>query len=72
MEECNMDWWIKIWNFQFKVKTVCKKYDWRADMYLKPTVKHEEGSVMVWRRLTANSVGNLVRVDRIINAEKYR
>ena len=26
-----MEWWIKIWNIQFKEKTVCKKNGWRAD-----------------------------------------
>ena len=30
MDKCIMEWWIKIWNFQFKEKTVCKK-GWRVD-----------------------------------------
>ena len=42
------------------------------DAYLKPTVKHGGGSIMVWWCLTANGVGDLVRIDEIINAKKYR
>ena len=41
------------------------------DVYLKPTVKYGRVSIMVWGCLTANSVGDLVGIDGIINAEKY-
>ena len=36
------------------------------------TVKHRGGSIRVWRCLTANGVGDLVRIDGLQNAEKYR
>ena len=41
------------------------------DVSLKPTVKYGGSSIMVWVRLTANGVGDLVRIDGIKNAEKY-
>ena len=31
MGKCIMEWWIKIWNFQFKEKTVCKEKSWKTD-----------------------------------------
>ena len=37
---------------------------------LKPTVKHEGGSIIVWG--CVNCVGDLVRIDGIMNAEKYK
>ena len=40
------------------------------DVYLKPTVKHGGDSIVVWRCLTAKGSGDLVRIDRIMNAEK--
>ena len=42
------------------------------DVCLNPTVKHRGVSIMVCRCLTTNCMGDLVRVDRIMNAEKYR
>ena len=42
------------------------------NMRLKPTVKRGEGSIIVSGCLTANGVGELVRIDGIMNAEKYR
>ena len=42
------------------------------EVSLKPTVTHERGFIMIWGFLTANGVGDLVRIYRIINAEKYR
>ena len=41
------------------------------DMCLKPTVKHGGGSIKVLGSLAANGVGDLVRNDGIMNAEKY-
>ena len=41
------------------------------DDYLKPAVKHGGGSIIVWGCLTANGVSDLVRIDGIMNAEKY-
>ena len=42
------------------------------DACLQPTVKHGGGSVMVWGCISANGVGDLVRVDGIMNAAKYK
>ena len=42
------------------------------DVCLKPTVKHGGGSIMVWECLTANGMGNSVRIVGIMDAEKYR
>ena len=42
------------------------------DECLNPTVKHGGGSILVWGCLTVNGVGDLVRIYRIMNAEKYK
>ena len=42
------------------------------DVRMKPSVKHGEGSTKVWGCLTANGKGDLVRINEIMNAEKYR
>ena len=39
---------------------------------LQPLVKHGGGSVMVWACISASDVGHIVRIDGILNAEKYR
>ena len=41
------------------------------DECLKPTVKHGGGSIMVLGSFAANGVGDLIRIDGIMNAEKY-
>ena len=41
-------------------------------MCLKPAVKHGDGYFMVWGCLTGNGVSDLVRIDEIENADKYR
>ena len=41
------------------------------DVCLKPTVKYEGGSIMVWGYLTVNDMGGLVENHGIMNAEKY-
>ena len=42
------------------------------DGCLGPRVKHKGGSIIIWECLTENGVGDLVRMDGILNAEKYR
>ena len=42
------------------------------DVYLKPTVEDGGSSIMVWGCLSANGVGDLVRIDGIVNTEKHR
>lgn len=37
-----------------------------------PTVKHGGGSVMVWGCFSANGVGDLIRIDGILNKERYK
>ena len=39
---------------------------------LQATVKHGGGSLQVWGCISANGVGDLVRINGILNAEKYR
>ena len=41
------------------------------DVCLKPAVKHGGRSNMVWGCLIANGVVDLVRIDGIMNGEKY-
>lgn len=36
------------------------------------SVKHCGGSVLVWGCVSASGVGNIVQIDAIMNAEKYR
>ena len=36
-----------------------------------PTVKHGGGSIMLWGWFSASGTGNLVKVDGIMNKEKY-
>ncbi|CAK9827692.1 Transposable element Tc1 transposase [Anthophora retusa] len=38
---------------------------------LKPTVKHGGGSVMVWSCISANGVGDLIRIDGKLTATQY-
>jgi hypothetical protein len=35
-------------------------------------VKHGGGSLQVWGCISANSFGDLVRINGLLNAEKYR
>ena len=39
---------------------------------LRPSVKHGGGSVLVWGCISASGVGDIVRIEGIMNAEKYR
>ena len=39
---------------------------------LHPTVEHGGGSIQVWGCISAGGVGDLVRIDGIMNAKKYR
>ncbi|MBN3274473.1 TCB2 transposase, partial [Polyodon spathula] len=39
---------------------------------LQATVKHGGGSLQVWGCISANGVGDLVRINGLLNAEKYR
>lgn len=39
---------------------------------LQATVKHGGGSLQVWGCISANGVGDLVRINGVLNAEKYR
>ena len=39
---------------------------------LQPSVKHGGGSVLIWGCISASGVGNIVRIDGIMNSEKHR
>ena len=55
-----------------------KKYCWRKpgeefeERNLQPTVKHGGGSVVVWGCITADGVGNLVRIEGNMDALLYQ
>lgn len=38
---------------------------------LQPPVKHSEGSVLVWRWISASAVGNVLKINGIRNSAKY-
>lgn len=40
--------------------------------HLQATAKHSGASLRVWSRISANSVGDLLRINGVLNAEKYR
>ena len=50
-------------------RRVGEKY---IDACLQPTVKHGGGSVMVWGCISANGVGDLIKIDGIMKAPKYK
>ena len=39
---------------------------------LQPTIKHGGGSIQVWGCISAEGAGDLVRVDGIMTAERYK
>jgi len=53
------------------------KWVWRVpgaplqDGHVSPTVKHGGGSMMVWGCFTVQGIGNLVRIEDILNAYLY-
>lgn len=49
-------------------RRVNKKY---IDDRLVPTVKHGDGSVMVWGSFSGSIVGDLVEIDGMLNGESY-
>ena len=64
---------------KFKIfGTKRRQYVWRRngeefkDMCLQLTIKHRGGSVRVWGCIPAGGVGNLFKIDGIMNAEKHR
>ncbi|KAK6473362.1 extracellular calcium-sensing receptor-like [Huso huso] len=46
--------------------------EWYTNECLQATVKHGGGSLQVWGCISANGVGDLVRINGLLNAEKYR
>ena len=41
-------------------------------MCLQPTIKHGGGSARVWGCISAGGVGDLFKIDEIMNAENHR
>ncbi|GFW63668.1 transposable element Tcb1 transposase [Trichonephila clavipes] len=53
-------------------RTIWRKPNTALDpKYLRPTVKHGGGSVMVWDCVASNGVGNLVFIDGIMDHKLY-
>jgi DDE superfamily endonuclease/Transposase len=55
-----------------------RQYCWRKpgealkDQYVRPTVKHGGGSLMIWGCMTWKGVGNITSIEGIMNSEMYR
>lgn len=48
-----------------------RKGEERHNRVLQPSVKDGDGSVMVWGCILDSGVGDLFKIDRIINIEMY-
>ncbi len=46
--------------------------EWYNNECLQATVKHGGGSFQVWGCISANGVGDLIRINSVLNAAKYR
>jgi transposase len=74
------DWHRVVWSDESKFnvfgsdgRSWCWRKDGQAlrDVFVKPTVKHGGGSVMVWGCMTSQGVGNLCCINGGLDAELY-
>ena len=74
------DWSHVIWSDESKFNVFGsdgRQYCWRdpteplRDCHINPTVKHGGGSIMVWGCMSWAGVGNLDRIDGIMNLQVY-
>ena len=76
VEQCNVLWRdeskFEIFSSKWRQYVRRRIQEWMKDVCFKPAVKHGRGFIMVCGRLTVNGVVDLVRIDGIINAVKYR
>lgn len=61
-----MPWWVKNWNIFRSLFAEGYKRGWKV------TVKHGGGSSQVWGCIFTNSFRDLVKINGVLNAEKYR
>ena len=75
------EWRRVIWSDESKFnvfgsdgRTWCWRKNGEAmkDLYVKPTVKHGGGNVMVWGCMTSHGVGYLCRIENGLDAELYQ
>jgi transposase len=74
------DWKRVIWSDETKMNRMGsdgRKWGWKQpgtqlqNHHVQPTVKHGGGHVMVWGCMSVYGVGNLVRIDGLMNAKRY-
>jgi transposase len=74
------DWKDVIWSDECKfalTNTNNREYYWKRrsdplqDAHVKKTLKFGGGSIMAWACITSKGVGRIVRINGIMNAEKY-
>ena len=61
-------------NLRFLGQRVREEKTWRRieRILVQPTIKHGGGSIQVWGCISAEGVGDLVRVDGIMTATRYK
>lgn len=74
------DWKRVVFSDETKVNLLGsdgRKWGWKVpgsllqDSHVSPTVKYGGGSMMIWGCLAAKGIGNLVRIEGILNARLY-
>ena len=80
-KECEVeDWSHVIWSDESKFNVFGsdgRQWCWKNpteplhDCHVQPTVKHGGGSIMVWGCMSWAGVGNLYRIDGIMNSQVY-
>ena len=73
LESCHLVRWIKVQCFGLDGRQWCWKNSTEPlrDCHVQPIVKHGGGSIMVWGCMNWADVGNLYRIDGIMNSQVY-